>query len=79
MVVLTEDGVVLAFGTNDLGQLGLDKVQFASTPTPITYFIENNIKICDVICGDDFTLFVSTSDLFNSNSQIYGCGSNNSG
>ena len=67
-LALTNDGKVFAWGSIQGGQLGLsydlllktnnnsEQNFYISTPTPIPYFLNNNIKISQISCGEAHSL-----------------------
>jgi alpha-tubulin suppressor-like RCC1 family protein len=66
---LSRNGVVYACGSFANGRLGTGSVADVLTPTPISYFTTTNpLKIKQVSCGSDYTMFLTTSG------SVYACG-----
>lgn len=76
-IILDSEGEVYTFGRNNLGQLGTDYLNDLNTPTSIRSFgvfkDVNNLKIVEVTCGYDHTVFLD------SNGRVYGMGNNQYG
>lgn len=79
-VFLDCDGTLYSCGKNNKGQLGYDipyekaeiisGIKCQSHPKFIEYFMENKIKIIDIVCGSDFSFAIDETN------QIYSWGSN---
>ena len=88
-LALTEDGKVFSWGCLQGGQLGLssdflinlndksnpDKNNYISNPTLIPYFMDNNIRISQISCGEAHSLALSNKGKiyswgFGSNGQL---------
>ena len=88
-LALTEDGKVFSWGSMQGGQLGLpsefiinknkkldtNKKFFISTPFPIPFFLDNNIKISQIKCGEAHSLALTNKGKvyswgFGSNGQL---------
>jgi len=66
--------IVYSFGFNDDGELGLGHVDTPqSTPQEIKYLFDNDIKITQIACGYQQTMFLA------SDGKVYGVGKNNYG
>ena len=73
-MILTKEGVVFAVGDNEFGQLGItpgQTVKVVQSPQHcdplnqicvVTSFVESGLKVKDVTCGDNFTLFLTSGD-----------------
>lgn len=70
-MVLTENGLIYAFGSNESGQLGCNVEKFTFKPTQVQFF--NNIPVSKVECGSYFTMVISE------NGSVYAFGQNNNG
>ncbi len=82
MFILTDEGVVFTLGDNHHGQQGIpsstvindagnssiaDRVHQISL---VTFFFERGIKVEDVACGDNFTMFVTKEGIFGAGSSL---------
>jgi len=67
--------IVYGIGVNSYGELGIDVFSTTpqSTPQEIKYFFDNDIKITQIACGQNHTMFL-TSD-----GKVYGVGRNSVG
>lgn len=72
-IFLDENGNLLACGKNDHGQLGLNNFEEQSDLARVDYFFENQIKIKDIYCGDEFTMAIDVDD------NLYSWGHNHKG
>jgi alpha-tubulin suppressor-like RCC1 family protein len=84
-IYLTNNNEIYSVGLNDNGQLGIGNQTNQTTPQEITYLKSSypNVKVIDIICGIDTTLFI-TSQLDSSYTesmgyQLWGCGFNGQG
>ena len=82
-VLLTGAGYVLAFGLNNMGQLGNSNESENSTPTLITNLSSRGVFVADVACGDFATvcitnrgkpLFFGKSPGFNTQGSLHNVG-----
>ena len=83
MFVLTEEGVVFTLGDNEVGQQGIpiSTVKIIKTPmqteilsqiSVVSFFVETGIKVLDVACGDNFSLFLTNEGIFGAGSSLQG-------
>jgi hypothetical protein len=49
--VITTNGNLFTFGANGYGQLGLGNKDEQRTPTEVTFFRENSLRVTDVAMG----------------------------
>lgn len=70
-VIITDDGVVMTFGRNDKGQLGLGDTETRLTPVAIDKL--KGVNIVAAACGRSHTLFLDAEG------AVYACGDNKMG
>lgn len=70
MMGLGMDGEVWTWGRGENGRLGTGSNDDALEPFPVEYFLDQDISIVDIACGNSFCLALT------SEGQIYGWGKN---
>lgn len=50
-MLLSQNGILFAYGENQFGELGLGDHETRTSPEKITYFTDNNEKVVEVSCG----------------------------
>lgn len=66
-------GDAYSFGVGRAGSLGQGNYKKVDEITRVEFFVENKIKLQDVACGKDFSLFLTTDG------KLYSCGANDYG
>eukprot|EP01084_Bolivina_argentea_P275922 470654_1 len=73
------NGQIWSWGNGGYGQLGHDDAGDGYKPTKIQYFVDNNVKIIQICCGESHNLLLSNRNkiyTFGMNRE-YQCGNNN--
>ena len=82
MFLLTDEGVVFTLGDNQHGQQGIpsstvinkggytSNVDLIQQISLVKFFFERGLKVEDIACGDDFTMFVTKEGIFGAGNSL---------
>lgn len=60
-------GVLLSWGRNEYGSLGLGNTTFMTKPEPVTFFLEKGLQVKDMNCGGWHSTAITSCVLNNLN------------